>query len=229
MDLKQASEETAKILMPFVRRLHKNIARINQLLTAAQEYLASKDHEKLAIGDDFLRSAVVFLHATLEDALRTLAMLYLPLSSEIQLNDIPLIGTGNGNRPEKFFLGKLAEHRGKSVDNLLEESVSAYLQRSNYNNTVDVAYLLRGLGINLKEVSPYFPAIDELMKRRHEIVHRADMVFDATDALEKLNAISTLEIKSWIEAVRGLTTYMLAYIIGKEMTDRLPYLNEHDG
>jgi len=224
MEINQASAETAAVLMPFVRRLQVNLGRTNELLKISKEFSSAGSKEKSVVADDLLRAAIVFLHATLEDALRTLSMLYLPQSSESQLNNIPLVGTGVGTRPEKFLLGKLVAHRGKTVDALLEASVAAYLARSNYNDTKEIASLLSGLGMSLKKINKQFPALDELMKRRHQIVHRADMFFEKSETPEKLDEISLSEIEGWIAAVRELTTQMLAHIIGKEMKARLPHL-----
>src|SRR6266550_5269430 len=83
--------------------------------------------------DDILRAAVVFLHATLEDFLRYIGARYIPSGSEDVLNKISLIGSSDVLRPEKFFLGKLAKHRDKKVDQLIAESVEAHLDKRSFN------------------------------------------------------------------------------------------------
>lgn len=221
MEVKQASFETATILMPFARRLRGNLARADQLLNISQQIGANKDQRSVAAAEDLLRAVVVFLHATLEDALRSLAILYLPVSGEEQLNAIPLVETGVTGRPEKFFLGKLVAHRGKSVDEVIEMSVAAHLARSTYNDTTEVASLLKSLGMNPAAVSMHFPALDQLIRRRHQVVHRADLSDDNPEIPDHLRPISLDEVKDWQHAVKELTTDMMAHIIGTEMGSRM--------
>ncbi len=218
--LKKASGETATILHPFAVRLGRNINRTQQLLKISEE-LDSNVQGKEAAADDVLRAVVVFLHATLEDSLRSIAILYLPVSSEEQLNLVPLANTSGTGRPEKFFLGKLVAHRGKTVDQLIEASVAAYLARSTYNDTTEIASLLRGLGLDPAKVSKHFPALDELINRRHNIVHRADMSDEDPVLPALIRNISREEIERWMEAVKETTTQMMAHIIAKEMSARI--------
>ena len=143
-----------------------------------------------------------------------------PCTGERQLNAVPLVGTGTGGRPEKFLLGKLAVHRGKSVDAIINESVSGYLARSNYNDTTEIANLLRDLGLDPKGAATHFPAIGKLLNRRHEIVHRADFSDEDSDSPDFLRNISRQDVEAWLEAVKGLTQYMMAHIIRNEMASR---------
>jgi hypothetical protein len=221
MEVNEASLETAKILMPFLRRLHRNMARTDQLLNTSQQIGTIKDDRSVAAADDVLRAVVVFLHATLEDSLRSLAMLYLPVSGEEQLNGVPLIETGSAGRPEKFFLGKLATHRGKSVDEVIELSVAAHLARSTYNDTTEIASLLKSLGMNPAVVSMHFPALDKLIRRRHQIVHRADLSDENPEIPDHVRPISLEQVNEWKNAVKELTTELMAHIIGKEMGTRM--------
>jgi hypothetical protein len=62
-----------------------------------------------------------------------------------RLNQIAL--AGKGGRVERFALGKLAAHRGKTVDVLIKESVNSHLERSNYNDTRDIVAVLELAGI----------------------------------------------------------------------------------
>ena len=220
MEMRQASVETARILHPFAARLGRNINRTLQLLKTSEEILASSVPAKEVASDDILRAVVVFLHATLEDSLRSLAILYLPVSAEDQLNLVPLVNTGTAGRPEKFFLGKLVAHRGKTVNQLLEESVAAHLARSTYNDTTEIASLLRGLGLDPSAVAKYFPALDQLIRRRHQIVHRADLSDENADRPDHVRAISRTDVETWIEAVKETTTTMMAHIIETELTAR---------
>jgi hypothetical protein len=141
---------------------------------------------------------VVLTHAHLEDSLRTLAETFLPLASEEALNNVPFVGTPG--RPEKFFLGKLAKHRTKTVDELIRESVREHLDRSNFNNVTEIASLLQGLGIPVPESQKEnLPLIDAMIQRRHLIVHRGDRV-KSKDGCLQTQVINIAEVHEWMNA-----------------------------
>jgi hypothetical protein len=64
--------ESVEALEPYLRRNIENLYRVGRLVGTATE----PTHE------DILRSAVVFLHATLEDCLRSVAAALLPKAGE---------------------------------------------------------------------------------------------------------------------------------------------------
>ncbi len=168
-------------ISPYFDRINDNVSRASRLL---QFHDALKDRE---CGEDILRAAVVFLHAYLEDFLRTLAGELLPTGDGSSLKDIPLAGSGSFGRNEKFVLGQLAQHKGKTVDELLRQSVSDYLSRETFNSTAEIAALLTKLNFKVEDHNQNFGAIDEMIKRRHQIVHRADKLNDSgTQVLQEL-------------------------------------------
>ncbi len=142
------------------------------------------DRMKNELSNEILR-AVVANHAYLEDFLRTLALTFLPIADEKALDGIPLAG-GQFERAEKFSLGKLTRHRGKTVNDLIKESVSAYMERSTFNSVTETMSFLESIGLKLASkkdensplVPPFDPAmlpvLEKMMRRRHHIVHRAD-------------------------------------------------------
>jgi hypothetical protein len=108
--------------------------------------------------------------------LRRLAVIYLPACSAEVLNQIPLSGSADNLRAEKFLLGRLSIHKGKLVDELIAESVRDYIARKTFSNTTEIAGLLDWLRFSLDESDKkHLPPIAELLARRHQIVHRADM------------------------------------------------------
>jgi RiboL-PSP-HEPN len=165
--------------------------------------------------DDILRAAVVFLHATLEDFLRYIGSKYIPSSSEDVLNKISLIGSSDILRPEKFFLGKLAKHRGKKVDQLITESVAADLDKRSFSNTTDISQLLQSAGVPISEVEKYYPFLNELMTRRHEIVHRGDLKATANQKRERdAEPIDASKVREWYKTVFDFLTAIAAYKLG---------------
>jgi hypothetical protein len=158
-----------------VGRQSENFGRVENLISIHKELYGKGRGRRKVPESDVLRAAVVLLHASLEDFLRTLAAARLPAAGEDVLNDIPLAtNSPDGARKVTFSLGKLAHFRGKSVDELIAKSVEQYLERSNYNNTREIAVLLTSIGVNPDDVNSTFPELQKLMLRRHQIVHRAD-------------------------------------------------------
>ena len=188
-------------LQRHAERLASNIARAHNLVSIYQ-LLAGSNPGRRSVGDtDVLRSAVVLLHASLEDFLRSLGRTYLPTANPEVMDSIPLKGVGRSGRPEKFSLGHLDEHRGKTVDELIEESVEAYLERSNYSSTTEIATLLASLGLDVEPVRQFFPALDRMMARRHQIVHRADCTAQTGRGRHHARSLRASTVEEWINVV----------------------------
>jgi hypothetical protein len=135
---------------PYLDGLEESLLRISDLVKASSGLQGGA-------GQDVLRAAVVLTHAYLEDFLRTIAATILPTCDEKCLNDIPLAGLSPSGRAEKFFLGKLVRHNGKTVDELLRQSIAEYLDRLSFNSTDDISHLLATLGFGISEHSESFP------------------------------------------------------------------------
>ena len=171
--------------------------------------LAAATFEDPGARDDVLRAAVVFGHALLEDSLRTLAANLLPRQNESTLNDVPLAGLNNNGRPEKFLLGKLVSYKGKLVDDVIRESAWEYLERSTFNNTGDIGRLLETLGFHVSDHNKVFPMLDQMMQRRHLIVHRADKIKRLDSNSYELQPIDGREVLKWI----GSTGHFLSSLV----------------
>jgi hypothetical protein len=187
---------------PYVKRITEGMRRAANLAVSASEVEAYNPSG----AQDMLRAAVVLNHAYLEDVLRTLASTLLPEAEEAVLNHIPIAG-GTG-RAEKVPLGMLARHKGKTVEDVIRESVAAYLANSNFNHVSEIAHLLENLGFDVAQHNTEFPKLEEMMQRRHQIVHRADRVKAAGSDEYVLEAIRPAEVRDWLDAtsnfIRGL-------------------------
>lgn len=164
---------------------------------------------------DILRAAVVLVHATLEDFLRSIGTALLPFADEATLNSVPLVGVGSSGRAEKFFLGRLAAHRGKTVLDLIKESVEEHLSTATYNDTTQISVLLVGLGIDVEKVRYLYPKLDEMTKRRHQIVHRADKASPKLDVLEQVEPITAQEVEDWTSAVQEFIAKSIADFVSR--------------
>lgn len=160
---------------------------------------------------DILRAAVVLLHASLEDVLRGVAYWKLPTASADVLNKIPLVG--QGPNPTKFYLGALTTFRGRTVDDVFTESVNVHLERSNYNNTDDIAALLTSIGVDTTTVDATFADLQALMERRHQIVHRADRQQTVTGSGDHaVRAINKQTVRGWATAVNQFANTLFAQL-----------------
>lgn len=188
-------------------RFQDNIGRVKNMVEIYEKYLKGKgSRRKDHLETDILRAATVFLHASLEDLLRSLSYWKLPDAGKESIDKIPLVG-GKGSAI-KFLLGELVAHKGKTVDDLIKESVNQYLERSNYNNIDEIVNLLRSIKIEYATANGEFNALTELMNRRHQIVHRADIIDTAGDQ-EKVNPITVNHVYKWIESVEKFGTSVL--------------------
>ena len=103
------------------------LARVDSLTTLYDGQTPNGQGRRPVGSGDLLRAATVMLHATLEEFLRQLIRWYWPSrGSEEALDKVALLGLTPQGRPKAFLLGKLAAHRGKTVDAVLAESVDAY-------------------------------------------------------------------------------------------------------
>jgi hypothetical protein len=114
-------------------RFTENLDRVKHLVDVYQAAASGPGRRNVGT-TDVLRAAVVFLHATLEDLLRSLLEWKLPGAAAEHLRDIPLEGK---EARTKFTLDELAAHRGKTVDDLIARSVYASLEDSNFNHRAD--------------------------------------------------------------------------------------------
>jgi hypothetical protein len=160
------------------------------------------------VSDDIYRSVVVITHAYLEDFLRTLGKAFLPLAEPDVLNNIPLAGCGGSNRKEKFPLGSLAQHKGKLVEEVISESVTEYLGRLSFNSTDDIMTFIKQVGLFMPPDSQ-LPEIEAMIKRRHQIVHRADRIDN------ELQAVDADQILKWVEATNAFMHRLLVPILLK--------------
>lgn len=193
-----------------IDRFALNIARVRNLVTIYETTLAGagqgrRSHQKT----DVLRAAVVLLHSSVEDVLRSLAYWKLPCATVEVLAQFPLVGNGPAM---KFNLGALAAHRGKSVDDVIKASVDSYLERSNYNNTIEVSSFLTQIGLNVAAVNHTYPLLDDLMKRRHQIVHRADKDEAGGQGNHKVRSLSPAPVKNWVANVEVFVAAVLVQV-----------------
>lgn len=178
-----------------------NYYRIENLIQLYEKETKDKKGKRFNHQIDILRSAVVFIHATLEDGMRSIAKHYLPLCDKEIIDKIPLIDINKSGKPEKFFLGRLLSHSDKSVNELIEESISSYLDKISFSSVSDIASMLSTFKINQSKINKLYPSIEEMMKRRHHIVHRADKIKASGPGRQYAKSLSAKKVRDWNDKV----------------------------
>jgi hypothetical protein len=187
---------------------------IAESLERCMKLVMESNKAEKEIASEILRAVVVLNHAYLEDFMRTLVLAFLPTADEEALDGVPLVGS-QPEKAQKFSMGQLARHNGKSVDDVIRESVSAYLERSTFNSVSEIVGFLKRIGLKLPDGTnktnnqiPELPVtpevlslLDGMIQRRHHIVHRADKAKGGGG----LQAISFVEVMGGIAATMTFT------------------------
>lgn len=184
-------------------RFQVNMGRVKGLVELASTEPLKPPAPLESIGPraDLIRTIVVFLHATFEDALRTTARERLASAKSGVLKDIPLVGISESGRAEKFFLGELDGHRGKTVDQLISESVANYLDRKTFGSVNDVETILRQMELDTRPFQDIYPDLQQMMTRRHRIVHEADLRSPTDRVSAPWTFVDDLDLTVWMLAV----------------------------
>jgi hypothetical protein len=164
---------------------------------------------------DVLRAAVVLLHATLEDLLRSLEELVLQRPSKGALKPItfpPERGKAHGDG--KFTLMDLhTRFHGQTVDAVVREAIEAHLEQQTYNNLADVNEALVRLGLHADPITlPLKQHLMSMIRRRHWIAHRVDVATTNPQKLLHLLGPSPIDanlVDSWTCAVERFGTQVL--------------------
>ncbi len=180
-------------------RFRANLERVRGLVDLYSTITPGGQGQKPVPVADLLRAAVVLLHASLEDLLRSLGRWKLPAVSPTLLDKIMVAVLDKS--VEKISLAELAEFRGQTVDSILSQSIERHLERSSYNNLVDVMSFLTRIGIKLDVPRDWKSDLAAMMNRRHWIAHQVDRNQLSGPGHQKVRSISLSIVTGWIESV----------------------------
>lgn len=161
---------------------------------------------------DTLRASVVFMHSALEELIRNLFLWKLPLADSQALDSIPLKGLSPSHRPEKFLLGRLAKFRGEFVENVIRDSIDEYVNHMNINSTKDFCDCLAMIGVQHAQFSDHFPLLEEMMNRRHQIVHQMDRNHTVGTGSHRASSISEKKVLTWKRNLEQLVDKVLSAV-----------------
>jgi len=99
---------------------------------------------------------------------------------------------------------ELAAHRGRTVDEVIQESIGVYLERSNFNHPGEVKGVVEGCGGDPTVVDAHKRWVGPMMERRHWIVHRADRNYTQGRGQHGVRSLGRGTVERWIAEVEKL-------------------------
>jgi hypothetical protein len=189
------------ILDEIRNRFQNNLGRVTNLVNVYSSSSGKGRGRRPVQNTDILRAAVVLLHATLEDLLRSLAEWRLPTAKPEILAEIPICGTKRGAR---IGLQELAGFRGETIDEVIARSVKEYLEKASYNHPGDIKTTLGNIGLLLEIDDDDSAELAAMMSRRHWIAHRVDRNPRRGSGHHPVKSLSNMAVSGWIEAVQRL-------------------------
>lgn len=170
-----------------ISRFYTNIERILELLN----FYAKNQLEPKIVLDDVLRSIVIFIHASIEDYIRNIVLRYYIHAPSEAWDKFHL-----PDKAGKVSFREIAMHRGKSINDYLLECVKAQMEQQSFNDMTEISKWLLRIGLTIdKNWAPLFGTLDEMIERRHQIVHRADL-----DDKHQATPIDISDVHDWADA-----------------------------
>lgn len=189
-----------------------NLDRVKNLVAVYQELQKPGTGRRSVKAADTLRAAVVFLHSALEEVVRNTFLWKLPLAEGNALDEIPLFGLSPTHRPTAFLLGKLAPHRGRIVENVIRDSIEAYVDHMNVNNTNEISRCLKMVGLEPNNFTNHFAGLQAMMERRHQIVHQMDRNHRLGVGRHRAQSISVRQVHAWRDNLSSFVNAVVAAI-----------------
>ena len=192
-------------------RLRRNLARVDNLVAVYEERARARQGRSTVVDADLLRAAIVFLHATLEDVVRSVLSARWPAATDAELfRRVPFV-LPDERRPEKLSVGELAEHlRGKTVAEVVTDAVEGVLARASFNDIDDLVLALGRAGIERTVLERHAAVVYIVMQRRHWVVHRADRNTRSGRGHHETRSVRVAEFRRWRVHVEALCRAILA-------------------
>lgn len=201
-------------------RFEKNLQRTTGLVNSFYP-VPGKTGRPATHRSDLLRAAVVLLHSSLEDLLRSLEVELISryVHSGMSLSGVKFTLPGD-KRIDSISLSLLVSTYPKAnVADILADAVATHktlrlksLERRTYNNVEEVKAALDRVqvprGTNPLEpyglTKPDWSLIEAMMKRRHLIAHRADRNDESGKGHHLNKPIGLGELQKWVDKIRAL-------------------------
>ncbi len=191
------------------RRFAFNVERVSHLLLVF-DAIKNNKNLKQEYQSDVLRSAVVLLHATLEDLLRE--MIRIKVSQDpiglLQHLEFTFTSGGSPSKP-KISVEEITQFRGMTVDDLIERSIADHLSKRSFNHQADVVSAIKAAGLEPKDYAGFFANLSESIDRRHRVVHEGDRVSYGATSHGRRRPLAEGDVRRWLTAVSDFGKLML--------------------
>ena len=197
-----------------------NIERVNHLISIYQELKPSVDSRSPPISEeDILRSAVVLNHASLDNFLRQIARHKVANSGKEYLHLIPLYKQSKAGL-DKFCFLHLYEFRDKTVNQVILDSIIKHYERISFNKPYDITRTFKKeFGFNISSLEKFFPILEKMMKRRHQIVHNADN--EKSQGLFTIESMDLDDVKLWFITTRDFGIALANIVVNSPIINQL--------
>lgn len=188
--------DQAEELFQLYIRFFKNLSRSRELSEAAIKFKTDEEPPELSpLGEDIIRAMIVLLHACVDDLLREMTRILYRRLPDDRLDKLP-IRVGDTSA-KSIRLATLARHPGKCLADVVKDSIDGWLSEKSFGNTGAVCDILDDLQINYEEQRKYLSGLNQLMDRRHRIVHNADLASPTDDEPQRITLDDSREIIGW--------------------------------
>lgn len=181
------------------RRFQRNIERCQGILDSIWYSDEFEEGYSSEVQDDLARALVVYLHASLEDLLRTI------LIQHYRRNPTKLLTDHNHSKeiPDRAELWKtLSEFESSgTVETFIDHWIRKILGKESFSNQSQVAGFLKVTGFTIEDQEVYMRLFEALIQRRHDIVHNADL--NPNEANHEPAEIDLYVVEEWMNAVQG--------------------------
>ncbi len=198
--MEKFNEESAQNFFQILDVLTENTTRIGAVAEATSSVMqqgnAENKESALIFGAEVYRLIVVYTHAMLEYTLREITRNSLKYNLNLELpTHFNFVGT---NSPKISLKELRINYSGWGVDDIILRSIDSQLDSISFSSTTDIVNHLKAAGHQTpkKIRDTYFPTIQELCMRRHQIVHRADISKQAKG--QKPESIEPTEVRKWV-------------------------------
>lgn len=148
---------------------------------------------------DVLRSAVVLLHSIFETYYRNVLLKKLPDADEKVLDSLKIL---DANNDKKVSLSRIRSYGMMSADEIVKKSIAMHLSGTSFNDYKDINNWAQKIHFDLSEFTNG-KELNEMIHRRHKIVHEADMIVKP-DGKTRLTPLGVTEVKLWFSVVENI-------------------------
>jgi hypothetical protein len=197
----KASSEFAHFFVDQITVFRENMDRAQSLIDIYKSISEINLKKRSIHATDILRAAVVFMHAALEELLRSLIIVAHSNAKQSEIDKIPLFSIKKSRQAEKFLLGALLEHQKITVEEVIRKSVEAHFSTQTFNNRQDLVRAMDMIGVKKELAKDVLPTLGTMLERRHQIVHRMDRPKLKEDQWIRATSLNPRHVEKWAKSV----------------------------